>query len=193
MIKVYIAGPEVFLPNGFEQVERKRALCRAYGMEPSARQGDFLQYQGGDKFVFGTMIARHNEELMRESDIVIANLTPFRGISADPGTVYEVGFMCALGRKAFGYTNTTRSYAERASADYYSGKVERPVSGRLVAVDGQMVEDHGMTDNLMIDSGINRSGGFILRRPAALEEIFTDLTAYEACLKKITEHIGSSS
>jgi nucleoside 2-deoxyribosyltransferase len=192
MIRVYIAGPEVFLPNGFEQVERKRALCRAYGMEPSARQGDFLHYQGGDKFVFGTMIAKHNEELMLESDIIIANLTPFRGISADPGTVYEVGFMCALGRKAFGYTNTTRSYAERASADHYNGQVERAVSGRLVAVDGQMVEDHGMTDNLMIDGGIARSGGFILHGDAAPGVLFTDLTAYEACLKKITEHIGSS-
>ena len=192
MIKVYIAGPEVFLPNGLEQVERKRALCRAYGMEPSARQGDFLHYQGGDKFVFGTMIARHNEELMLESDIIIANLTPFRGISADPGTVYEVGFMCALGRKAFGYTNTTRSYAERASADHYNGQVDRAMSGRLVAVDGQMVEDHRMTDNLMIDGGITRSGGFILRGHAGPEAFFTDLTAYEACLKKITEQFSSS-
>ena len=188
-ITVYLAGPEVFLPNGLEQVERKRALCRAYGMEPSARQGDFLHYQGGDKFVFGTMIARHNEELMRQSDIVIANLTPFRGISADPGTVYELGFMCALGRKAYGYTNTSRSYTERASVDHYGDKVDRAPSGRLVAPDGQMVEDHGMIDNLMIDGGIARSGGFILSGDTAPDQLLTDLSVYEACLKRIRSEL----
>lgn len=186
MIKVYIAGPEVFLPNGLDQVEKKRALCRAYGMEPSARQGDFLQYQGGDKFTFGAMIARHNEELMREADIIIANLTPFRGVSADPGTVYEVGFMCALGRRAFGYTNTSRLYSDRVALDYYGSQVERAASGRLIGRDGQMVEDHEMIDNLMIDGGIFRSGGFILRGNAPPEDLLTDLTAYEACLKKIS-------
>lgn len=189
MIRVYIAGPEVFLPNGLEQVERKRALCRAYGMEPSARQGDFLQYEGGDKFVFGTMIARHNEELMRQSDIIIANLTPFRGISADPGTVYELGFMCALGRKAYGYTNTSRGYSERASVDHYGNKVERAASGRLVAADGQMVEDHGMVDNLMIDGGIVRSGGFLVSGQVAVDEMLTDLSFYEECLKRLRTEV----
>lgn len=192
MIKVYIAGPEVFLPNGLEQVERKRALCRAYGMEPSARQGDFLHYQGGDKFKFGTLIAQHNEDLMRDSDIIIANLTPFRGVSADPGTVYEVGFMCALGRRAFGYTNTNRPYAERVTDDLYGGRVECAASGRLVGPDGQMVEDHEMIDNLMIDGGISRSGGFIIRGQASPGELFTDLNAYEACLREVSARNSSA-
>lgn len=186
-IKVYIAGPEVFLPDGFAQVEKKRELCRAFGMEPSARQGDFLTYGGGDKFTFGAMISRHNEELMDESDIVIANLTPFRGISADPGTVYEVGYMRALGRPAFGYTNTSRPYALRASEDFYGGKVAPGEHGRLIANDGQMVEDHDMIDNLMIDGGIARSGGFIVRGDATPDRMLTDLTAYQECLKRVRQ------
>ena len=32
---------------------------------------------------------------MKEADAIIANLTPFRGPSADTGTVYELGYMAA--------------------------------------------------------------------------------------------------
>ncbi|WP_244606431.1 nucleoside 2-deoxyribosyltransferase [Arsenicitalea aurantiaca] len=187
MIRVYIAGPEVFLPEGFAQVERKRALCRQYGMEPSARQGDFLKYEGGDKFTFGTMISRHNEELMDASDIVIANLTPFRGVSADPGTVYELGYMVARGAKAFGYTNTARPYATRVAEDHYGGDTRTAETGRLVGPDGLMIENHEMIDNLMIDGGIARSGGFVIRHEAPPKARLTDLTAYEACLARIAE------
>ncbi|WP_228260705.1 nucleoside 2-deoxyribosyltransferase [Marinobacter orientalis] len=35
-------------------------------------------------------IYRASRELMDSCDAIIANLTPFRGISADPGTVFEV-------------------------------------------------------------------------------------------------------
>ena len=44
---------------------------------------------------------------------MIANLTPFRGPSADVGTVYEVGFMRALGRPVFGYATTAEPFTRR--------------------------------------------------------------------------------
>ena len=39
---------------------------------------------------------------MRSCQLCIANLTPFRGVSMDSGTAYEVGFMRALGRPVLG-------------------------------------------------------------------------------------------
>ena len=50
---------------------------------------------------------------MRTCDLLIANLTPFRGVSTDAGTAFEVGFMRALGRPVLGYTNTIADYRER--------------------------------------------------------------------------------
>ena len=44
---------------------------------------------------------------MRSCDLLIANLTPFRGVSMDSGTAFEVGFMRALGRPVLGYTTAT--------------------------------------------------------------------------------------
>ena len=38
-------------------------------------------------------ISQANEQCMRSCDLVVANLTPFRSPSADPGTTFELGFM----------------------------------------------------------------------------------------------------
>jgi len=67
----------------------------------------------------------------------IANLTPFRGISADPGTVFEVGYMIGQGKPAFGFTLDNRGYRERTSA------TDRDELGHTV-------EDFELSDNLMI-------------------------------------------
>jgi hypothetical protein len=56
------------------------------------------------------------ERIMRTCDAVILNLTPFRGPSADVGSAYEMGFMRALGRPIFAYSNDDRSFiASRSS------------------------------------------------------------------------------
>ena len=42
MLKVYLAGPEVFLPGGRELIERKRALSTRYGFTPSPLHTDAM-------------------------------------------------------------------------------------------------------------------------------------------------------
>ena len=53
---------------------------------------------------------------MQGCDVMIVNLTPFRGPSADVGSAYEMGFMRALGRTIFAYTNDDRPLLERVAA-----------------------------------------------------------------------------
>jgi nucleoside 2-deoxyribosyltransferase len=50
-------------------------------------------------------ISRAMERVMQTCDAMIVNLTPFRGPSADVGSAYEMGFMRALGRPIFAYSN----------------------------------------------------------------------------------------
>ena len=52
--------------------------------------------------------------MMEECDIIIANLTPFRGSSADAGTLIEVGWFLGRGRPIFGYSNMATPFAERS-------------------------------------------------------------------------------
>ena len=52
--------------------------------------------------------------IVEECDIVIANLTPFRGPSADAGTLVELGWFLGRGKPVFGYSNTALPFAERS-------------------------------------------------------------------------------
>lgn len=179
-LKVYIAGPEVFFPNGKEIIARKGELARRYGFEANT-------FGGGDypseKFAFGVAISKKNEETMRASDFILANMTPFRGLSTDVGTAYEIGFMCALGKVAFAYTNDPRAYDVRIATDYYEGAVTQALDGMTRGSDGWMVEDHAMVDNLMLDGGIVERGGTILRAPHGPILSWDDLSVYERALE----------
>jgi nucleoside 2-deoxyribosyltransferase len=110
-VRIYLAGPEVFLANAHEVGERKRAICVRYGLvgvfpaNEEAACDPLLSLPER-----GLAISRAMEHLMQGCDAMIVNLTPFRGPSADVGSAYEMGFMRALGRPIFRYhvaTTTT--------------------------------------------------------------------------------------
>jgi nucleoside 2-deoxyribosyltransferase len=63
----------------------------------------------------GLAISRAMEQVMQGCDAMIVNLTPFRGPSADVGSASEMGFMRALGRSIFAYTNDSRPFFERVA------------------------------------------------------------------------------
>lgn len=185
--KVYLAGPEVFFANGEELIGRKKDLAREYGFEPwESDHGAFPE----DRIESGLFISAMNEDAMRACDFCIANMTPFRGISTDVGTAYEIGFMAALGKVTFGYSNDPRHYNERASAEWYNGAVAEADDGLLRASDGQMVEDHLMADNLMLDGGIAALGGKVVRPEHGERLDADDLAMFEVCLKTAWRHFN---
>ncbi|WIY53283.1 nucleoside 2-deoxyribosyltransferase [Devosia sp. YIM 151766] len=179
-MKIYLAGPEVFLPNAREILDEKISLTRVHGFTPVA-PGDLTvapSLSGREK---GLAISAHNEALMLSADVIIANLTPYRGLSADVGTVYELGFMCARGCPAYAFTNVTDGLFERTSA-WYGGDVREDAQGQQRGTDGLMLENCGFVDNLMLDGGIESRNGAVIRHEASRERLYTDLTAFQACL-----------
>ena len=187
MLKVYLAGPEVFFAAGDALIARKKELARAHGFEPTEYKGERAWPE--DKVEVGHFISALNEVQMRACDFCIANMTPFRGLSTDVGTAYEIGFVSGLGRPVFGYSNDPRHYTERAVAEYYGGAVAPAADGMLRAErDGQMVEDHAMADNLMLDGGIAVRGGVVVR-PAGGDALpADDLRMFTACLAAARRH-----
>ncbi|SDP52717.1 Nucleoside 2-deoxyribosyltransferase [Phyllobacterium sp. OV277] len=186
IMKVYLAGPEVFLSNAREVLAHKAELARAAGFTPLA-PGDLEIPPTNSKYERGIAISAIDERLMLASDIIIANLTPFRGISADVGTAFELGFMCALGRHVYGYTNVAESYLERTSRDYYGGAVISGADSRLTGPDGLSIEDFDMADNLMLEGGIISRGGVFIRKAVPDADILIDLTAFKECLALAAE------
>jgi len=113
---------------------------------------------------------------------VIANLTPFRGASADAGTVYELGLARGLGKIIHDYSNDPALFAERTFALFGQGEYD---GSELHDRDGLSIEQFDLHDNLMIEGGIALSGGIFLTHQAAEAEKYTDLTAFEALLIRL--------
>ncbi|MDB5550543.1 MAG: nucleoside 2-deoxyribosyltransferase family protein [Rhizobium sp.] len=188
MKKLYIAGPEVFLVNAREQMDRKAALVRQYGFEPLC-PGDLDIPEQRTKKAFGLAISKVNEGMMNAADGVIANLTPFRGQWADVGTVFELGYMCALGKMVSAYTNVVEDHYQR-TLDFYGNQITEDAKGYKRGPDGLSLEDFEMADNLMLDGGVERRGGIVAVHAAAASELYTDLTAFEECLKFLAAKQG---
>ena len=184
-LKLYIAGPEVFLPNAREVMQAKTALCRKYGFQAIC-PGDLDIPPSPTKKGFGLAISKVDEDMMNSADGVIANLTPFRGIAADVGTCFELGYMCAQGKLVAAYTNAAAGHYER-TLGYYNGKVEKGADGHTRGPDGLSLEDFEMIDNLMMHGGVERRGGHIAIHSAAPDALYTDLTAFEECLQALAE------
>lgn len=175
-----MAGPEVFLPNAREMLDRKIALARSYGFTPVS-PGDLIIPETETRYQRGLAISAINESLMSSADLIIANLTPFRGVSADVGTVFELGFMCARGCPAFAFSNRLENHFERVS-ELYRGDIHLGLDWRYRGPDGLSLEDFDMTDNLMLDGGIAARNGTVITRKVAPDRLFLDLTAFEECL-----------
>ena len=175
--RIYLAGPEVFLSDPIEAGHRKVALCTEHGLDGVYPLDASLPLDGLAKHAQAALISRSNEHLMRTCDAVIANLTPFRGVSADAGTAFEVGFMRALGRPVLGYTNATASYLERSRT--YRSSTHLPFDG-----DGKdiAIEDFDLAENLMIEIAIQASGSRLVRHEAAPGAEMTDLEGFRICL-----------
>jgi nucleoside 2-deoxyribosyltransferase len=189
-MKLYLAGPDVFLPNAVEVGKVKRGLCRQYGFiglfpldnEVSATAGVPLS-----KAIFAGNIA-----MLNEADAVIANLTPFRGVSADVGTVFEIGYGFARHKKIYGYSNVRTNFIERIQ-EFVSGALVKKEDGRLYAADGLAVENFDRFDNLMIAEALLESGENVVFPNSAVGDSWQDMQAFEQCLRIIRARVSASS
>ena len=175
--RLYLAGPEVFLPDSPTMGRTKRDLCARHGFEGVFPLDASLDLAGLPKREQARRISAANEAAMRSCNALIANLTPFRGVSMDAGTAFEVGFMRALGRPVLGYTNVVADYRQRAEAYRKAGTAMADADAPDVAV-----EDFDLLENLMIEVAILASGGEVIRRGVPPGREMRDLAGFEACL-----------
>jgi nucleoside 2-deoxyribosyltransferase len=188
-MKVYLAGPDVFLPDAMAIGERKKHICARFGLvglfpldnetnEAAAAPGTTPSMQ----------IFRSCTAMMDDADAVIAHLTPFRGPSADVGTVYELGYMAARGKICTGYSNRRDGYADRIEC----APGVAPDGGGVVTLDcyGHVIENFGLTDNLMIVHALEAYGHPMLTPLAEPEDAWRDLTLFERCAEWIAHKAG---
>ncbi len=179
--KIYLAGPEVFLPNAVETGLRKKMLCEECGFVGLFPLDQNLSAASEkiDEQIFAANVA-----LMRRADAGIFNLTPFRGVGADPGTAFELGFFKALDRPVFAFSNSPQTLFDRV-AEKFGAQAGDDGLSRDAA--GLLIEDFGNADNLMLDAALKQQGRAIWR-PSASAADLADLEGFAACLREARRH-----
>ncbi|MDD3791641.1 MAG: nucleoside 2-deoxyribosyltransferase [Candidatus Bathyarchaeota archaeon] len=181
--RIYLAGPEVFLINAIEVGENKKRICLKHCFEGVFSLDAKIDFEGKTPEETGLSISKVNEELIKSCDILIANITPFRGPSVDVGTAYEMGVAHALGKKVLAYTNVKSRFTER-TIKALNGKVKRSVDGKIRDSQGMFIEENQLTDNLMIDGCIHINSGVLVVEEAPADQVFTYLAGFEKCVRE---------
>ena len=137
--RIYLAGPTCFLEDSQQLYDDLKARCLALGMVGLSPCD--LGVAGNGTIHDARMIRIRNLELIQSCDAVLADLRPFRGPSADCGTVYECGYASALNKPVVAY------YVWQDIT--YRDKV---LAG--VTQDPAAIENFGLFDNLMLAAGL---------------------------------------
>ena len=185
-MKIYLAGPDVFLPDAVEIGRQKIEICRRHGLIGLYPLDNAVDRAATEASL---RIFRANEAMMNQADAVIANLTPFRGPGADAGTVYELGYMAARGKFCLGYSNDPAVYVDRVRR--FTKVTAR--DSRLVDADGLTVEDFGHNDNLMMIHALELHGAPLVLPREKPADVWHDLTAFELCVAMAASRLASAS
>ena len=174
MYNVYLAGPEVFLPESLcSQVAKdKKAICEKYGVAglfPTDTLPDDIFSDNYNKQEQSRIIRAACIDSMHKADAVVANITPFRGPSADAGTVFEIGFMAGLGKQVFLYSNCSEIYKGKVGSDDLD----------------MIIEDFSLVDNLMFGLTEAFDGFDVADAPLQGTDMFTDTVAFEKAIQRL--------
>jgi nucleoside 2-deoxyribosyltransferase len=176
--KAYLAGPDVFLPNAVQHAARKVEICERYGLKGVPPLNQDLEpnpYAGMEQW---RQIYRKDIAMMESCDLIIANLTPFGGTSADAGTLIEVGWFLGRGKPVFGYSNTAANFQQRMVA-------HRKLSGD--APDDMAIEGFHLPDNLMIVGAVEDTGCPMVLPKDSMVRGYGALDVFEACVAQAAE------
>ena len=182
-VRAYLAGPDVFLPHAAEHAQRKTEICARHGIVGCVPLNEGPQHLAAlpDNEAWRA-IFRGNMAMMEGCDVIVANLTPFRGASADAGTLVELGWFLGRGKPAFGYSNSALPFHERS---------RRQMAIAPDPIPNMAVEDFGLPDNLMIPGALLQSGGVPVVVPQnGHEREFDALDLFDQCVGVAALRLG---
>ena len=175
--RVFLSGPDLFMPDGPDLLAAKRAACAEAGLE-GVHAKPLAEDEAGElqaRAAYADVVSR-----LRGCQAVVANLTPWRGPHPDPGTVFEVGFAAGLGLPVFAYLNV----ADADHADHCERVAELcgaalDADGALRDPDGGLIEDMGLPEGVMLWA--EARSFFVVVTPDPLG----DVTGVELCLEAL--------
>ena len=146
-LRIYLAGPNVFYRDPQLEGTTLVELCAKHG-----HTGLFpLDNELPASDSVDTAIFHANVALLDSADIVVANLTPFRGPESDIGTVWEVAYAFAKGKPVHGYSTCGLTLVEKLSQTQTLTREE----DTLRCAQDWAVENFGHPFNLMLMNSLS--------------------------------------
>lgn len=136
---IYFAGPDVFNLDYDNHKKKIKQYCQRYGMTPLLPADTEIVCD--DPLQLAKLIYQQNIQYIQLADIVVANVSSFRGYEPDSGTMFEVGFAIASGKTVWCY-----QVPDKPLIDII------PQREPGIDSDDHIVEDFGLPLNLMIAS-----------------------------------------
>ena len=150
MLKVYLAGPDVFRKDAVEHAQWKKDICKHYHLIGLAPLDNDVSFEDKTKEEVSEEIFLKNLSLMTAADVGIFNLSAFRGFECDSGTVFELGYMWAKGKPCVAYIGDYPcSYKDRMQG------LTHVENGVMRDYNDCSVEDFGGQLNLMLQNSLN--------------------------------------
>lgn len=159
-MKIYLAGPDIFKENGKAIGEYLKRVCARHGHE-----GMYPFDNDFEKPLDSKLIFESDFNMVKECDVVLANMTRFRGPSMDVGTAWEIGAAFALGKKVLLYNNDGLTYSKAVDSHIYWKKEFDKFPN---------IEDFELPDNLMLIHGSHGVYDSIEDALNELEEVYND-------------------
>jgi nucleoside 2-deoxyribosyltransferase len=174
----YLAGPDVFLPNAFAHAAMKVEICRRWGLRGLPPLDEDAETVATEQEAWRTIYEK-DVALMEQSDIIIANLTPFAGASADSGTLIEVGWFLGKAKPIFGYSNNPENFESRMCRQLAAEQTDLSIEG------------FRLPDNLMIVGAV-QSGGYPIFLPTDGKTRGLDaLDVFETCVEAAARYFAN--
>ncbi|TGM57051.1 nucleoside 2-deoxyribosyltransferase [Leptospira adleri] len=179
MKTIYLAGPEVFLPEALSVLEDRKSLCFSAGFQALSPFDSDIPRDLERNRDLARKIFFGNCELIRKSDIVLANCNPFRGPLVDDGTAFEIGYAFALGKNIYGYAKSLPPLPEIVKGSISTFPHS---SGYEMDKDGYLLnEDFGNSLNLMLQYAIENRGVLV---EGEFEDVLKEIAERESAFGK---------
>ena len=196
---IYLAGPDVFHPQWLNLGILKKEVCHHHGFDaifPTDYMPEDIWTK--DPLTQARMIRQACIDGMNNADMILANMSPFRGAGMDGGTAFEMGYMDALGKPVYAYTHGKATYIERVlennhlpyhtyqhDGKHYShslnkGKAEEGVI--YLDDSGLVIENFNDIDNCMMTQTVYQ---YMDKIPCADSTDFYDLSGFIKAIKII--------
>lgn len=160
MKKIYIAGPDVFFENSIQIGKTKKDLCLKYGFEGIYPLDLLPEDLFSNKYTSSQqakIIKNACVKGIKDCDILIANMTPFRGVSMDVGTANEIGLAHMIDKDIYGYSLNSKSYLEKLNETNNISMSEKSLHGEtFYDNDKSVIENFDKIDNCMVTESCSK-------------------------------------